>query len=597
FTGPYSYTDFEPPGALFAPPHSDYGLDTDIPANGYFDYLVINASINVSTAGDYTLEVLLYDQASMQFIDADSMYLWLDVGQNYVEVWLSGRNIFDSGIDGPYMAYLYLLEGNFTLIDTDVHLTGPYLHTDFEPPGAYFNPPHHDYALDMDVPPNGLYDYLIISVNLTVALPGNYTIWCILDHNMSFIGERLVTTYLDVGPQTVSISYDGYLIRENQTIGPFIAFLYLFDENMIWLDSDFHITDFYTYTDFEPRMAEFAPPHTSYGQDTDSPPNGLNDYLVVEASVMVNKEDDFEIDVLLYSGSGNWMAGTSNTTHLTPGLHTVQLMFDGTEIFLTGHDGQYRVDLTLYSSSDQLLDVDSFLTATSYVHTDFEAPDISPPFSSASVMMPFLRNQGPVMVLYQATDPDPTDGLDYVSLYYSYSLDNTTFGPWTMLQSVAVSGETSTGAFLFDCPAGEGFYQLYTIAGDISGNVESPPPQSDATFQYQVPNEIFFTYSEPSIEAGTKGSFGVGVTNATGVSTPLENPLTLNLVTTSSIGFFVEAGSVNQITTVTINTGEHSAAFDYYDERTGSYLLTVAGFLGTISTSLSVTPGPLDSID
>jgi hypothetical protein len=449
--------------------------------------------------------------------------------------------------------------------------------------------------MDVDVPPNGLYDYLVISANLTVTLPGDYTVRCIVDHNFSFIGELYFSGYLTAGPQTIDFYFDGYLIRENQTIGPFIVFLYLFDENMIWLDNDFHITSFYQYTDFEPRQAVFSPPHSSYGQDTDTPANGLYDQLIVESSVMVNKEGDFEIDALLYTAGGNWLAGDTNTTHLTAGLQTVQLMFEGSEIYLAGKDGPYRVNLAIYSSMDQLLDIDSFLTTIPYLHTEFDGPDTTSPSSTTSAVLPYLKNQAPI-VAYQATDPDPSEGLAYVSLYYSFSLDNVTFGSWTLYQSSVISGNSSTGTFIFGCPEGEGYYRLYTVVGDVAGNTEAPPPQADTAFQYQVPSAVVFTSVVSSITAGTKGSFEVGVVNASGVPTPLENPITLSLVTTSSIGHFVESGGVNQITSVNIGVGEYAAMFDYYDEKAGSFDLTVAGGFGTTTTQLSVTPASLDSI-
>ncbi|HTD81846.1 MAG TPA: hypothetical protein VK723_06820, partial [Thermoplasmata archaeon] len=36
-TRPYNATDFEPPRALFRPPHTDVGVDTDVPPNGFYD--------------------------------------------------------------------------------------------------------------------------------------------------------------------------------------------------------------------------------------------------------------------------------------------------------------------------------------------------------------------------------------------------------------------------------------------------------------------------------------------------------------------------------------------------------------------------------
>ncbi len=597
-TAPYNYTEFQTPNASFAPPHSDYGIDTTVPPNGYYDYLIINASINVSTSDLYYVFIELYDQTGTLLVDWSGNFTWLDAGAVSMEIQFWGRWLYESGIDGPYLAEMYLYDDNFTFSDHDTYLTSPYLHTDFEPPAAEFTPPHYEYGLDTDVPPNGFFDDLVVLANLTVNFPGNYTLEAeLMDPSpWTFLDDTIFEGYLDAGVHSIELHFDGSVIRDAGSNGPYRVYLTLYNETHWFVDGDSFLTRPYSYNEFEPKAAMFWPPHADYGLDTDIPPNGLYDYLVVEASVFVVEEGDFEVDALLYTWDGNWIAGVTNFTHLATGVQTILLELDGTVIYQSGYNGSFQVELYLYDSASRLLDMGFINNTAFYSHTDFEPPDALPPSSFTFPLTPYLRNGPSVVVSYYAADPEPSMGLDSVSLYYSHSADNVTFGPWTLYESHAVSGNETSGDFLFGCPEGEGYYLLYTIALDEEGNEESPPMTPDAEFQLQIPAAITFTTVEPSIVAGVRGTFGVAVINATGVETVLENPLDVDLTTTSPSGYFLEWGGVGQISSVTIGSGESSAMFDYYAEVAGSFTLKFFSGLGQTSTPVDITPGPLDHI-
>lgn len=597
-TAPYNYTEFQTPNASFAPPHSDYGIDTTVPPNGYYDYLIINASVNVSTSDFYHVFIELYDQTGTLLVDWSGNSTWLDAGAVSLEIQFWGRWLYESGIDGPYLAEMYLYDDNFTFLDHDTYLTSPYLHTDFEPPAAEFTPPHYDYGLDTDVPPNGFFDDLVVLANLTVNFPGNYTLEAeLMDPSpWTFLDDTIFEGYLDVGFHSIELHFDGSVIRDRSANGPYRVYLSLYNETYWFVDGDSFLTRPYSYNEFEPKAAMFWPPHADYGLDTDIPPNGLYDYLVVEASVFVVEEGDFEVDALLYTWDGNWVAGVTNFTHLATGVQTVLFELDGTAIYQSGHNGSFQVELYLYDSASRLLDMDFINNTAFYSYTDFEPPDTSSPSSHAFPLTPYLRNGPSVVVSYYAADPEPSVGLDEVSLYYSHSADNVTFSPWTLYESHAVSGNETSGDFLFGCPEGEGYYRLYTIALDEEGNEESPPMTPDAEFQLQIPAAITFTTVEPSIVAGVRGTFGVAVINATDVETVLENPLDIDLTTTSPSGYYLEWGGVSQISSVTIGSGESSAMFDYYAEVAGTFTLKLFSGLGQTSTPVDITPGPLDHI-
>jgi len=56
-------------GALSGP-HSDRGLDTDAPANGLFDWLVVSVGATVTVPGGFLLIVQLYDGTGVTGITA-----------------------------------------------------------------------------------------------------------------------------------------------------------------------------------------------------------------------------------------------------------------------------------------------------------------------------------------------------------------------------------------------------------------------------------------------------------------------------------------------------------------------------------------------
>src|SRR3990170_1556362 len=141
-TGPYLYTDFQPPGAMFAPPHSDMGIDTD--ADTLFDVLRVDAVVDVTTGADYEILADVYD-SFFNYITGAFVPVTLAPGLGQtVPIDFTGWEFRANGVDGPYTVNLVLFEAFGPLLDFDTHMTGPYLFTDFDMQPAAFAPPHSD---------------------------------------------------------------------------------------------------------------------------------------------------------------------------------------------------------------------------------------------------------------------------------------------------------------------------------------------------------------------------------------------------------------------------------------------------------------------
>jgi len=87
-------------------------------------------------------------------------------------------------------------------------------------------------------------------------------------------------------------------------------------------------------------------------------------------------------------------------------------------------------------------------------------------------------NHGPVPwdVPFFATDDI---GLKEIHLYYRYSSDESTWGDWSLYESIDLSGTLVYGSFSFAAPDGEGIYELYTQVIDTADQQETISPWAE----------------------------------------------------------------------------------------------------------------------
>jgi peptide/nickel transport system substrate-binding protein len=235
--------------AKLSPPHSDYGLDTD--SDGLYDYLVVDVSVFVSTAGYYDIGAWLHD-GSYNWIDEGGYYTYLDSGLQTIEVSFRGYVICSSDYDGPYYALLELFDEQFNFLETDTYTTQAYTRDQFQTPPAELAPPHGDHGLDADG--DGMFDYLVIDVSVSVSLAGFYNFDCadLYDSSWHWISWADNRTYLDPGLQTVQILFEGDLMYTSGFSGPYCVGLDLCDSGGTELDSETYVTQTYTWNQFDP---------------------------------------------------------------------------------------------------------------------------------------------------------------------------------------------------------------------------------------------------------------------------------------------------------------------------------------------------------
>ncbi len=363
-------------GAL-NPPHSDAGLDTDTPANGLFDYLVVSVGVAVTTPGGFILFVQLSDGTGTTFIAQGNRIVTLGTGTNVVDVRIPGYAIRQSGFIGPYRAQIILLNDTFAFLGIGLHTTGAYLPTAFEPQPARLAPPHADAGVDMDG--NLRFDYLAVDAAVNVGRAGAYTVNGLLRDSTATtpIAQATNTTSLPAGAGTVRLRFAATDIRVAGFNGPYNVSLSLVSSAGQQIDTGSHVTGAYFLSDFDGLAAAFAPPHESFVVDIDG--DGFWDNLVVNAFVAVTDPGFYSVQADIAA-----IPLTSTVREWLPtGTQLVQLDFLGIDLFNGGIDGPYTVDLTLRDDRSRTLDVDVHTTGT-YFAIDFE------PSSPARWIPPFV---------------------------------------------------------------------------------------------------------------------------------------------------------------------------------------------------------------
>lgn len=352
----------------FTPPYTEHGEDTN--GNGLYENLVFNASLDITEAGDFNVRGTLYDSTFTTLITGVTIFKNLPLGTALIPLKFDGIDIYGKGIDGPYGVWLVLADKFWTTLDTDSAPSEAYNYTDFEHSPATFDPPHYDYGLDTDG--NSLFNCLVTMVNLTVETDGSYTVeGDLLDGDSNWMTDNSNQSFFAVGNHTVELRFLGSKIRNHGKDGPYKVELDLKMDDSHLIDEDLHNTSGYLYTQFEGLAAYFTDPSSDQGIDLNS--NGLFEYLRVSVGSAVNISADYRIvgDLWETAPAPEFLAATTNSTHLNQGTGTISVHFLGSHIYAAGIDDSYEADLQLFDSNAISLDMFAHFTAN-YKHDEFE---------------------------------------------------------------------------------------------------------------------------------------------------------------------------------------------------------------------------------
>jgi len=232
---------------------------------------------------------------------------------------------------------------------------------------------YSDYGKDVNG--NGLYESLLIEVGVNVESAGTYRIFGNLYDGAGNMLWAENSLFLDVGGQSVILSFDGLSIRQGRVDGPYyLGPLRLFGKDITDEREVAYTTSAYSYTDFERPLVEFTGSYSDYGTDTDG--DGLYDNLRVEVGIEVAADGNYSIEGDLYDGQGDAIEIVFTSTYLTLGSQLVVLDFNGLLINQNGVDGPYYLRYLSLSGSPQVDFVLDAYTTSAYGSGDFETAEL-----------------------------------------------------------------------------------------------------------------------------------------------------------------------------------------------------------------------------
>ncbi|MFA5896116.1 MAG: hypothetical protein WC985_04350 [Thermoplasmata archaeon] len=264
---------------------SDYGLDTN--GNGKYEWLVVNADVNLPSAGTWMINAVLSSSTApvsgscgprimplpmMGAAEASPLpasttwpIAWayesyfFESGAQIVRVAFNGTEIDRAGVNGPYTVELTMSLGGSPIVyggiassepgsmavrPTDegitwTYVTKAYAFTDFDVPvrPAYFTGGHSDLGVDVDS--DGLYDFLEIRADVHVNVAGTYYLNGVLyksQGNVDMPSLSLGYAYRDVslspGDTSVDLRFRGDTIRAAGVDGPYDFSLTLYGPSL-----------------------------------------------------------------------------------------------------------------------------------------------------------------------------------------------------------------------------------------------------------------------------------------------------------------------------------------------------------------------------
>jgi hypothetical protein len=254
-TGAYTYLQFEP-GFGIAEPISDYGLDTD--GDGLFNYLGVQVTVNLPSAGTCDLLANLRPNPPNDIIASDENYTVMDAGLHVIALVFDGKLISGYGSDGPYLVQLMLWTN--TTYYNYYYTTNPYLASQFERT-AYLEPPPSSWSVDTNS--DGLFDGLVVQVAVRVEDAGQYTLMGKLYNDSTMyveIDEAGNSSHLSVGNWTLDIQFAGWNVSASRSDGTCWYAIYLYAESGALIDSLVGNTSPILRSEFAPAPAPLMAP-------------------------------------------------------------------------------------------------------------------------------------------------------------------------------------------------------------------------------------------------------------------------------------------------------------------------------------------------
>ena len=431
-----------------------WAQDTD--GDGRYNRLWVNVSFRVDVQDVFTFELTLRDSTNtsdLGYVTNTTYYL---PGSSVMQMIVPGYLINVSSVDGPYVALVQIYNDQSSLVEYSSATTVAYAATDFEEPPATIGPPFGDYGVDLDMPADGLFNRLQITVPINVTEGGQYIVIAGLAGSMppSIFAMTFGAADLAPGLYDYELSFSGMDISSAGVDGPYVAvdmLMVLLSSGPIIISQNLNNTGPYLFSDFQTRIVL-----AMIGTVTDSlgaPVSGAD-------VIFSNYTDLFQTSAMTNPTGGY-------TISLYPGDYTVLVDTGGSQ-------GDYAENITV----------------TGLVTLDFSLRAPSPGYNNVTV---FMSDLGTVTV---STDGLMWDGVAAMKLLVDWQFGNKdgVASASEMDLLLSVMGPVTTFDDTDDIMFMDGiFYYPYDYASnkyviDLSGPIISRLPASLSTINYLTSN-------------------------------------------------------------------------------------------------------------
>lgn len=369
--------DPAPGAAVFLTNCSAGGVDYD--ADARFDQLVVESELDITEAGQMFVSATVSSAGTFiagrsnsgvslpSLVSIDAV-----LGTMPVQVGLSGEDIAQSGLDGPYSVTLIVINAAGEILDSQTCETPQLFAYQFgESPAVIAG--SSDQGIDDDG--DTLFNRLNAQIEVKVFEEGDYTIAASLlgstGRLIAFADNKMV---LNNGSSFVNLYFSGEDINRFNEPGPYQLEAVLLDATGRQVDNSILTTSLYNPADFDSKGTVISGNYDSFGTDTNS--NGKYEYLTVEADITVEQAQRYKVSCWLQDGEGKDIAHVETEKALVLGTQRVSLNFDGARIYQHGADGPYTIIYILVKDSQGIIGdaVRNVYKTSAYQSMEFEAP-------------------------------------------------------------------------------------------------------------------------------------------------------------------------------------------------------------------------------
>ncbi len=381
----YNASSFEPNGRLNG---TFFNGTVDADGDGFADSLQVGVGVELLLGpGVYTVSADLQTPGGALMASGQNASA-LAVGNSTVWVKFSGTDIFAAKENGSYrLANVRLLNSAGTELDSKANPfnTSAHAWTQFQRTAKLLASGYADSRVDTDG--NGLAEALRVSVPMDVRRDGTFTVTAELWDGTTKVNGSASTSALAAGERVVNLDFSGIAIFKNRRDTAFTV------KNALVLDSDGDLlsagdgpsTASYNYLDFEKSVKLTG--YADRGVDNDSSADGLYNRLVVSVSIASVESGTFTVSGDVHDTDGTKVFSDSRTATLGLGENTVDLVFDGVEIYLNKKNGFTLRNVKVVDGSAREVDAVAGTAYTTGVsdYTLFQKPARLVSYSSAGV--------------------------------------------------------------------------------------------------------------------------------------------------------------------------------------------------------------------